>query len=148
MAKVGADEPFVFARRGRSARIFMVLIVIYAALAGAVILVDASPWLMAALALPTLPALWDLYFDPGAGVRLDAERLTWHSRRRRVDLGLDEIDHMRFDTRWDFSVRVSAVLHDGKRLRLPHEALPPHRLFETAFVNLGVTVTRHHFSIF
>ena len=65
-----------------------------------------------------------------------------------VELALAEIDHMRFDTRWDFAVRVSAVLHTEKRVHLPFECLPPHRDLEDAFTNRGVAVKRTHFSFF
>lgn len=141
-------EAFTFTRQGRSRHTLGVLIAIYAGLVGLVILVDAAPWIMALLALLTLPALWDVYRNPSAGVRLDDTRLTWHSGRRQGALALSEIDHMRFDTRWDFSVRVSAVLTGKKRVHLPFESLPPHRDFEAAFEARGIAVKRSHFSFF
>ena len=143
----GADQ-FSFTRQGRSPRTLAVVIVIYAVLVMAVLLVDAAWWLMAALALFTLPALWDLYADPSAGVQLNKDRLDWHSGRRSAFVDLNEVDHMRFDTRWDFSVRVTAMLRDGKRVRLPYDALPPHRDFEIALQKQGLRVVRHHFTKF
>lgn len=141
-----SPAPYSFTRQGRAPHTVAILIVVYAVLLAAVLLVDAAWWLMAALALPTLPALWDLYADPGAGVQLGAGRLDWHSGRRKGTLDLTEIDHMRFDTRWDFSVRVTAMLRDGKRVRLPYDALPPHHAFETALMAQDVQVIRHHFT--
>lgn len=140
--------PVEFNRHGRTLRTGAVLIAIYGVLLAAIIVVDAAWWLMAALALLTLPALWDMWRDPSAGVRLGETRLDWHTGRRSGTLELHEIDHMRFDTRWDFSVRVTAVLAGDKRIRLPYEALPPHRAFEAEFVARGVRVERHHFTIF
>lgn len=140
--------PLTFTRRGRDRRVLAVVIGIYGVLLAAIILVDAAWWLMAALALLTLPALWDLWRDPSAGIRLDDTRLDWHSGRRSGTLELREIDHMRFDTRLDFSVRVTAVLKNDKRIRLPYEALPPHRAFEAGFDARGIAVKRHHFTIF
>ena len=58
-----------------------------------------------------------------------------------------EIDHMRFDTRLDFSVRVSAVLADRRKVRLPYEALPQHKRLEAACHAHGLRVERHHFSL-
>lgn len=139
---------FVHARRQRRWLTAAVLIAVYAALAGAVIVIDAAWWLMAALALPSLPALWELFADPAAGLRLDARALSWHSGRRRAEIALSEIDHMRFDTRWDLSVRVSAVLKTGKRLRLPHESLPPHRVLAAECAARGLRIERHHFTVF
>jgi len=140
--------PFSFTRQGRAPRTVAILIGVYTLLLAAVLLVEAAWWLMAILALPTLPALWDLYADPSAGVRLGDRRLDWHSGRRTGTLDLSEIDVMRFDTRWDFSVRVTAMLKDGKRVRLPYDTLPPHREFEAALTARDVKVVRHHFVIF
>jgi len=142
------EQDLVFVRHGRSPRLVAVLILVYAMLIAGIILIDAAWWLMATLALLTLPALWDLWRDPSAGVRLGADRLEWHTGRRHATLELQEIKHMRFDTRWDFSVRVTAVLNNGKRARLPYEALPPHQIFEKSLVAHGVTVQRHHFTVF
>jgi len=141
-------EPLVFARQGRSPRVAVLLMGIYAVLVAAIVLIEAAWWLMAALAVPTLPALWGLFANPSAGMRLSADQLAWHSGQRHGDLRLNEIDHMRFDTRWDFSVRVTVILKTGKRLRLPDESLPPHRPLEAAFAAQGVRVVRHHFRVF
>ena len=141
-------DALVFSRSGRTPRNFAILITLYGALTGAVIVIDAAPWLMAGLAVLTLPALWDLWRDPKAGLRLDQDRLEWHSGRRTGALDLQEIAHMRFDTRWDFSTRVTAILKDDTRVRLPDEALPPHLELENALNSQGITVERHHFTVF
>jgi len=141
-------KEFEFTRHGRSPRTVAILIVIYGLLLSAVCLIDAAWWIMFGLALLTLPALWDLYRNPSAGVRLNDDRLNWHSGRRIGELELIEIDHMRFDTRWDFSVRVSAVLNAKKRVHLPFETVPPHREFEAALQARGIEVKRNHFAFF
>ena len=143
-----APAAFVFTRRARSWQAVAAVGAVWAALLAALVLLDAAWWLMALLALPTLPALYDLWADPSAGLRLEAGRLDWHSGRRSGTLPLAEIDRMRFDTRWDFTVKVSALLHGGRRVRLPQESLPPHRAFEAALTARGVAVERHHFAIF
>ncbi|MBK0328674.1 hypothetical protein I5535_15390 [Rhodobacteraceae bacterium F11138] len=142
------NDGFEYIRHGRTARMAGLLLGIYAVLAGAVVFLDAAWWLMAGLGLLTLPALWDWYANPSAGVRLTETHLFWHSGRRQGQLALSEIDHMRFETRWDFSVRVSAVLHNRKAVRLPYEATPPHRVFERQLQARGLTVNRSHFTIF
>lgn len=139
---------YTFTRQGRSPRTLAILIVIYAMLIGAIILIDAAWWLMGALALVTLPALWDLWQDPHAGICLDDDKLNWHTGRHAGTLGLTEINHIRFDTRWDFSVRVTVVLRDKTRVRLPYDTLPPHHAFETALAERGIRVERHHFRVF
>ena len=139
---------FSFARRGRSNRAAVALIVTYVLIALAMALFDAAWWLMAIIALFTLPALWDYWRDTTAGLALGDTRLTWYSGARRGQLDLDEIDFMRFDTRWDLSVRVSAVLNSGKRIRLPYESLPPHKTLEQECQARRLRVERHHFTVF
>ena len=68
-------DAFAFSRSGRTPGTLVILIVIYAVLISAVIMLDAAWWLMAGLALLTLPALWDLWRDPSAGLKLDRDRL-------------------------------------------------------------------------
>lgn len=141
-------EPFVFTRQGRSQRTLAVLIAVYALLLGLIVVVNAAWWVMGLLALLTLPALLDFYRNPSAGVELSETQLNWHSGRRKGSLELTEIDYMRFDTRWDFAVRVSAMLAGKKRVHLPFECVPPHRAFEAAFETRGIQVKRTHFSFF
>jgi hypothetical protein len=132
---------------GRNRRTLITIAAIYAALVAAIVLIDAAWWLMATLALFTLPALWDIYSNRSAGVTLTDTDLQWFSGRREADITLSEIDHMRFDTRLDFSIRVSAVLSGKQRVRLPCDALPPHLEFEAAFKARNVKTERHHFTL-
>lgn len=141
-------DPYEFTRRGRSQRAIVILGLYFLGLALLSVTVQAAWWIVLALAVPALPALWELYANPVSGLRLEQDRLTWKSGRRAGELGFDEIDHMRLDTRLDFSVRVSAVLLDGKRIRLPYECLPPHREFEVELVRRNLRVKRHHFTLF
>lgn len=140
--------PFRFTRQNRNPRTVLALIVIYAVLIGMMILLDAVWWLMALLALATLPALWDVIHDTSAGMELTDDTLRWHSGKREGVLDLSEVDRFRFDTRWDFSVRVSAMLKSDKRLRLPDESLPPHKQLEDLLKQAGFAVERHHFRVF
>ncbi|MEX0305995.1 MAG: hypothetical protein AB3N12_01295 [Ruegeria sp.] len=140
--------PYGFIRQNRSQRTVLILICIYAFLIGLMILFDAVWWLVALLALTTLPALWDVIKDTSAGMELTDDTLCWHTGQRQGELKLSEVDRFRFDTRWDFSVRVSAVLKSDKRVRLPDESLPPHKLFEDVLKQAGFAVERHHFGVF
>lgn len=140
--------PFTYTRQNRNPKTVTILICIYGALLALIILFDAAWWLMALLALTTLPAVWDVLQDTSAGMELDADTLRWHSGRRQGELRLSDVNRFRFDTRWDFSVRVSAILTTDKRLRLPDESLPPHRELESMLQQAGLTVERHHFRVF
>lgn len=140
--------PFSFTRRNRSPKTIGILIAVYAGLLGLILLFDAAWWLVALPALAALPAVWDVVQNSSAGLKLDRDHLCWHSGRREGELPLQDIDFFRFDTRWDFSVRVSAILTSKKRVRLPDESVPPHRQFEEVLKQAGFRVERHHFTIF
>jgi hypothetical protein len=121
---------------------------IWTALAAAIVVFGAALWLMALLAFGTLPALWDLWRNPMAGLTLDDAVLRWFSGKRHAEVAFPEIDLVRFDTRLDFSVRATVILRTGRKLRLPFEATPPHLDFEAALVARGLKTERHHFSPF
>lgn len=139
---------FTFTRQNRNPRMVLILIGIYAVLTGLIVLFDAVWWLIGLLALTTLPALWDVLQDTSAGMELSDGTLRWHTGQRRGTLDLSTVDRFRFDTRWDFSVRVSVILKSEKRLRLPDESLPPHKQLEEVLQQAGIAVERHHFRVF
>lgn len=141
------EAVFTFERSGRSLRAILILAGVYAALVCAWIFLDAAWWIVVFLALFTLPALWDVYTNRRSGLRLTDRQLEWWSGRGSAQMDLTEIDHMRFDTRLDFSVRVSAVTPDRQRIRLPYEALPPHKTLEAECQSRGMKTERHHFSL-
>lgn len=140
--------PFTFTRQNRNSRTVTILIGIYAVLLGLVIYFDAAWWLVGLLSLATLPAVWDIVQDSRAGLSLDQQKLRWHSGKRQGEIDLNTVDFFRFDTRWDFSVRVSLVLKSGKKIRLPDESTPPHQQFEDVLQQAGFRVDRHHFTVF
>lgn len=142
-----APAVYAFDRRGRNRSTLVVLIAVWALLLSAWLWLEAATWLMPLLALPTLPALWEVIANPAAGLRLTDSHLRWFSGRRDAEVALAQIDHIRLDTRLDLSVRATVVLRTGRKLRLPFEATPPHRSFEDALTARGVKVLRHHFML-
>ena len=139
---------FSFTKQSRNPRTVLNLICIYAVLIALKIMLDAAWWLMAFFALVPLPALWDVINDTSAGIELSQDTLRWHTGQRLGELKLSEVDRFRFDTQWNFSVRVSAMLCSEKRVRLPDESLPPHRQFEEVLRQADFTVERNHFRVF
>ncbi|MVO15797.1 hypothetical protein GO984_08245 [Rhodobacteraceae bacterium CY05] len=121
---------------------------IYTTLTFAVVVLQASWWAVAFLALPTLPALWDLWRNTRSELTLDATQVIWRSGQLSDSVTLDQINLVRFDTRWDFSVRVTLILTSGDKLRLPPQVLPPHLMLENALQLRGVQTERHHFTVF
>lgn len=140
-------ESYSFSRQGRTRRTAMIVIAIYVFCIAAIVLLDAAWWLMSLISLLTIPALSDLWFNPRSGLELTQTELHWFTGRRQGSLNFSEIDTMRFDTRWDLSVRVTVILTDKKKVRLPYETLPPHRKFEAELLLRDLKVTRHHFVV-
>lgn len=146
MSRVDADD-FSFRKQGRNRAALYTVIAIWFVLLALVLLVEAAPWLMAGVGLFTLPALWELYKNPQSGLDFQPEALRWFTVRREGSIPWGEIDRVRLDTRLDFSVRATAVLHSGRKIRLPYECTPPHQLFEAALNARGIRTERHHFSL-
>ena len=140
-------DAYSFERHQRQPKTVMILTAVYAGLVALVILFSATWWIVGGLALFTLPTLWDLTTDAKAGLTLEDRTLSWFSGRRTAQGHVSEIDYLRFDTRWDFSVRVTIYMTSGKRVRLPYDSLPPHRTFEGVLQAHGLRVERHHFTI-
>ena len=141
-----AAEPYSYTRQGRSPTTLRVVLGIWAVLIAAIVLVDAAPWLMGLIALFTLPAVWDLWRNPASGLTLDQTGLRWFTGKRSGALDWSEIDRIRLDTRLDLSVRASAVLQSGRKIRLPYEFTPPHERLEAELNARGIRTERHHFS--
>lgn len=131
---------------GRSTKAAIVLIALWAGLICLWVFLSAAPWIVALLMLATLPAAWEFMTAKQASFRLTPTKLTWQSGRSEGDIAVAKIDAVRLETRLDWSVRVK-ILVPGKRIVLPQDCVPPHRELETALQALGVTTSRHHFTI-
>lgn len=140
-------DGFRFRRSARNRSTALTLCVIWLVLLGALLFLDAAWWIIAFLGAFTLPALWDLARDTQSGLDLSEHDLSWFTGRRSAGIALEDIDHMRLDTRLDFSVRASVVLKTGRKVRLPFECTPPHQAFEDALSAQGMQVRRTHFQL-
>lgn len=140
-------DTFSFRREGRNRATLWAFAGTWFAMVAAIVLVDAAPWLMAMIGAFTLPALWDLYRNPASGLDFTPDALTWFTGRKDASVSWTEIDRVRLDTRLDFSVRASAILQSGRKIRLPYECTPPHEMFEAALNARGIRTERHHFSL-
>ena len=139
---------YAYERSGRTYGAALVVGAIWVALLAAWIWLEAATWIIIFIALFTIPAVIDLLRNPASGLRLTADTLSWHSGRRHAEVQLSEIEHVRLDTRLDFSVRASVVLQTGRRIRLPFESTPPHQPFEDALLAQDIKVLRFHFQLF
>ncbi|MFU8865853.1 MAG: hypothetical protein ACNA7O_18235 [Rhodobacterales bacterium] len=133
--------------RGRNQRTALVLLGVWGLLVALVVLFDAALWIVAGFALFTLPALWDLASDRAAGLVLTGENLNWFSGRQHDNIPHLRIKAVRLDRRLDLSYRVSVVLKDDRRIRLPQECLPQIDTLARALEQAGIKVERHPFSL-
>ncbi|MEQ6248397.1 hypothetical protein ABMC89_05855 [Sulfitobacter sp. HNIBRBA3233] len=120
---------------------------IWAALAVALLVLDAAWWIVALLGAFTIPAMNDLVVNPRAEFGLTDSHINWQTPRSEAEIALEGVDHLRLDTRLDFSVRLSVVLTSGRKLRVPVPATPPADRIEAAATEAGLKVRRHHFSL-
>lgn len=138
---------FTFERKSRNWPTLITVVCIWIALLLGWTLLDAAWWLVGLIAVFTLPAVYDLWANPVATLRLTDHTLRWSLPRSEAEIALHEIDHVRLDTRLDFSVKATIVLSTGRKLRLPFPATPPHQAFEDALNARNVATRRHHFSL-
>lgn len=107
---------------------------------------DASMWILTPFALAALPAVWDLVADPRACLAVTDDLLVWRAGSRGDQVRVDDIDRVRIDTQWDFSIRTTISLRDGLKLKVPPPCQPPSATFEAVLTDRGVSVERHHFT--
>ncbi|MDU8928972.1 hypothetical protein RXV86_16380 [Alisedimentitalea sp. MJ-SS2] len=138
---------YQFENQGRSRRAAVVLSLIWGALLLGLWIIDLSPYIAAAVFAFTLPALWEFIANPRSTLSLGERHITWQSLRSGDTVPFNLIDRVRFDTRLDLSVRITLILVDSRKLRLPHACVPPHERFEEELKARGIRTERHHFSL-
>ena len=139
--------PYAYETSGRNRRTLVSVLLVWAAIIAAVVLLDASVWIAGLVGLCTVPALYDLAAGRRSGVAMGPDGLSWFAGRRTGQIAWNRISHMRLDTRLDFSVRASAVLITGRKVRLPLESTPDAETFERELGARDIKVERHHFSL-
>ena len=139
--------PYTYTSQGRRPATMITVTAIWAALIAAYVMLEAEPVILAVIGAFTLPALYDLARNPSSSLTLDETHLRWTSGRQDAEIALSEIDHLRFDTRLDMSVRLSVVRPSGVKIRVPFPATPPHATFEPVARSAGLTNRRYHFSL-
>jgi hypothetical protein len=138
---------YTFTSQGRRPATAITVSLIWILLLAAYVWVQADLVVLVVIGAFTLPAVYDLARNPQSTFTLDATHLRWRAGRQEADIALSEIDHLRFDTRLDMSVRLSVVRPSGVRIRVPYPATPPHAQFEPLATQAGLKTQRHHFSL-
>lgn len=140
--------PYHHQHHGRSPTNFVALAGAWAVLVGLWVGVGAAPWVVALLGMATLPLVWDIARNPQQWLRLDHRGLAWQGLGGQQHIALAEIDHVRLDRRFDFSMRITIVPKAGPRLRLPPGLAPPADALQSALQAHGISCQRHPFSLF
>lgn len=138
---------YIYERNARRPVTLIAVVAIWFLLAVAMVRFDASVWVIWLGALATLPALYDLVTARVSSLRLSGTDLHWQSGKRTGHVALQAIKTVRLDTRLDLSVKATLMFHNGPRLRLPLDVVPPAQTFEDALRTRGVAVERHHFRL-
>ena len=140
-------EDFTYESQGRTPKAIAALVAMLFVIAG-LEYIGTVWWLVVLVALITLPAAIDVLINASARLELTETQLFWKNRSQEVTIPLHEIDKTRFDGRMDMSVRVSIILKDGRKLRLPYDAMPPHKELEAVLQARDVRTERHSFTVF
>ena len=134
-------------RTGRARRNVVTLALVWAALLGMLVVLSAAAWIVLFLALFTLPLAWEVWRNPESRLTLDRAALEWHGIMGADSVPLTLIEKVRFDRRLDMSMRVTLVLKDGRKIRLPHDVMPPPERLEAAFQAHDIETERNPFSL-
>jgi hypothetical protein len=137
-------EPLRFERRSRGRR-SLALIELAVAVLVLLVIFSAAWWIIAALALLTLPAVIEAIRDARATLTLDDHALSWSSGRRAQSVPLPRIAEVRLATTLDFSQRATVHADTGQTLRIPPECLPPGRALDDALTARAIPHRRSLF---
>lgn len=109
--------------------------------------VGTLEWIIFGLGIFAVPAAIDLFKNPVTDFELNDTHIRWKNSGQEAEVPLSRIQSARFDTRWDFSVRVTLIMVDKSKLRIPQDTAPPHQTLEQAFKDRGIKTERHHFRV-
>ncbi|PHO03328.1 hypothetical protein CSC82_15630 [Rhodobacteraceae bacterium 4F10] len=132
--------------RGRSARTVIALLAAVGVLAF-LHSVGTVTWVLVVLGLFAVPAAFDVLRNPVATFDLDDGYIEWKSNTQHARVPLSQVESVRFDTRWDFSVRATLTLVDKSKMRIPQDTMPPHLALEQALKDRNIKTERHHFRV-
>ncbi|MEM9968899.1 MAG: hypothetical protein AAF755_12480 [Pseudomonadota bacterium] len=139
--------PFAFSRSARNLKTAIIVFVFWALVITMWLYLEAALWIVFGFAAFSLPALIDLWRNPQSGLVLASGQMRWWSGTRTVVLDRTEIEYVHLNTRLDFSTSVTVALHTGRKIKVPFEATPPDKVFETALTTHQIRTRRTHFQL-
>lgn len=142
-----STAPYVFRRMARNPRSIGIVALWLTGCGALYVMVNAHPVIAGALAAFSLPALYDIVKNSQSDLRIDGKQIAWRSGRRSGDMPRGQLEKVRLDTRLDFSRRMTLYTHQGGKLRLPYECVPPIADIEAALQAHDIAVERHYFAL-
>lgn len=100
--------------------------------------IGAHWFVLVLLALPLVLLGLDLLRDTPSRFELSQTHLIFAHGNQKIALPLAEIDKIRLNRRLDFSWRVTVLMTDGRKFRLPPPCIPPMDAFEQALASRDV----------
>ncbi len=140
------SDTFQYENQGRSLKTLMAVLAVYALIA-VLYSFGTLIWVLILLALFTIPAILDLVLNNTATFSLDDTHVHWKNRAQEGEVPFENIEKVRFDGRFDLSVRISLITTEGKKIKLPYDVLPPSHPLETAMKERGLRTERHPFTL-
>lgn len=128
-------------QHGRNPRSLIVLFLVSAGLIG--LLVYGTHWgIVAVLSFLLIPTLVDVAFNPIATFELDENGIRWKNATQEAELGFHQVKSVHVATRLNVAFRITLIMHDDAKVRIPQDVLPPRADLESALTRHDIPVKR------
>jgi len=112
------------AHYGRNPRSILVLCLVTIGLAA--LLAFGIHWgIVAVLSLFLIPTLVDVAFNPVATIELDDNGIRWKNATQEAELSFAQIKSVHVATRLGVAFRITLIMYDDAKVRIPQDVLPP-----------------------
>lgn len=129
------------AHHGRNPRSILVLCLVTIGLIG--LLSYGIHWgIVAVLSFFVIPTLVDVVFNPVATFELDDNGIRWKNATQEAELGFHQIKSVHVATRLGVAFRITLIMYDDAKVRIPQDVLPPRVDFEAALEHQDIPVKR------
>jgi len=142
-----SEAPYRFTRSARAARSVILTAVWLMLCLQAYVIFEAHPGIVGVLAVFALPSLYEIAVGATSVLEVDDREVRWHSGHRSGAMPRGTLKSVRLDTRLDFSLRLTLQTHQGGKLRLPYECVPPAAELTQALTRHDIPFERHHFAL-
>lgn len=129
------------AHYGRNPRSILVLSLVTTGLIG--LLGYGVHWgIVAVLSFFVMPTLVDVAFNPVATFELDDNGIRWKNATQESELSFHQIKSVHVATRLGVAFRITLIMYDEAKVRIPQDVLPPRADLEAALDRHSIPVKR------